>query len=352
MEKKRKSRGIWIACFAALLVLSVWQIWSCGGKVELGVEVEGQRLDVVDMHLHPGEWDNIPTSTQTFISSRFPWPLSLLSRQVAESTLNAEGILSQMDAGGVRAAILFAVYAPRTVGITTNEFVIQEMRKSPKRLYGLASLRVDRWKTERETQLKVLETALKEPGMIGIKLAHAHMHFRMDDPQYYGIYEIAGRLKKPVYLHTGTSPFPGTSQEPAYTNPSYLEDAIKKHPNAIFILGHLGYDFVNTKLGALDECIRLAKAYPNVYLEPSALGSAGSDPQGVNLPEAMKKMREAGVIDRIIYGSDGPQSPGFVRNYLQRTIKAMQSNNYTLEEMRKVLSENFARVFQLPAGQP
>ena len=352
MSQKKRERRVWIAYLSALIVLGTWQAWSCGGKVELGVEVQGQRLDVVDMHLHPGEWDNIPPSTQTFLSSRFPWPLSLLSRQVGESTLSAEGILSQMDAAGVRAAILFAVYAPRTVGITTNEYVIQEMRKSPQRLYGLASLRVDRWKTERDTQLKALETALKEPGMIGIKLAHAHMHFRMDDPQYYGIYEIAARLEKPVYLHTGTSPFPGTSQEPAYTHPAYLEDAIQKHPKAIFILGHLGYDFVNTKVGALDECIRLAKAYPNVYLEPSAFGSAGSDPTGVNLPEAMKKMRDAGVVDRIIYGSDGPQSPGFVRNYLQRTLKAMQTNNYTLEETRQVLSENFVRVFKLPASQP
>ena len=56
--------------------------------------------------------------------------------------------------------------------------------------------------------------------MIGIKLAHAHQHFRMDDPTYFGIYQVSSDLKKPVYLHTGSSPFPGTSSEAPYTDPT------------------------------------------------------------------------------------------------------------------------------------
>ena len=335
----------WWLCF----VILVWMSVSCSGGVLLGVEVEGERLEVIDMHLHPGEWKNIPPSTRSFISSRFPWPLSLLSQGVAETTLNAKGILGQMDNAGVRVGVLLAVYAPRTVGITTNEYVIQEIKSAPDRLYGLASLRVDRWREERESQLAALEQALKVPGMIGIKLAHAHQLFRMDDESYFGIYEIAQRLEKPLYLHTGTSPFPGTSQEPPYTNPAYLEEAIKRYPKAIFILGHLGYDFVNEKLGALDECIRLAKMYPNVYVEPSAMGSAGSDPKGVNLPEAMRKLREAGLVEKIIYGSDGPQSPGFVNTYLQRTLKAMREAGYSKAEIKQVLSDNFFRVFKVGA---
>ena len=185
--------------------------------------------------------------------------------------------------------------------------------------------------------------------MIGIKLAHAHQHFRMDDPAYYGIYQLAAVLNKPVYLHTGSSPFPGTSADPPYTDPTYLEDAIKLHPGARFILGHLGYNFTNQTPGALDACIRLAKTYPNVFLEPSALGSKGSDPTGENLKQAMARMREAGLVDRIIYGSDGPQSPGFVRDYLQRTVAAMRATGYTVEEAQAVLSGNFARVFGVSA---
>jgi predicted TIM-barrel fold metal-dependent hydrolase len=59
----------------------------------------------------------------------------------------------------------------------------------------------------------------------------------------------------------------------------------------------------------------------------------------------MGRMREAGVTGRIIYGSDGPQSPGFVKDYLSRTVQAMRDTGYTEAEARAVFSENYARVF-------
>ena len=122
---------------------------------------------------------------------------------------------------------------------------------------------------------------------------------------------------------------------------------MKAYPGAIFILGHLGYNFTDQQSGSLDACIHLAKTYPNVYLEPSALGSKGSDPTGENLKVAMQKLREAGLVDRIIYGSDGPQSPGFVKDYLSRTVTAMKASGYTADEAQAVLSGNFARVFRV-----
>ncbi len=314
-----------------------------------GVEYDGRRLPVVDMHLHPGEWDGIPADTQRFIGGRFPFPLNLNAKATAEGILSAEGILAELDKGGVTQAVLYAVYTPRTVGITTNERVIADTQKAPDRLFGLASLRLDSFRSDRDAELLRLRTALASPSMIGIKLAHAHQHFRMDDPFYFGIYQLAAELKKPVYLHTGSSPFPGTSREPPYTDPTYLEAAIRAYPDAIFILGHLGYDFTEQKLGALAACIRLAQTYRNVYLEPSALGSKGSDPTGENLKQAMAKLREAGLVDRIIYGSDGPQSPGFVKDYLTRTVAAMRATGYTAEEAQAVLAGNFARVFNVPA---
>ena len=297
------------------------------------------------MHLHPGDWDEIPPATQSFLASRLPFPINLDAPSAARDAISVSGIVAEMDKAGLSGSVLFAVYAPRTVGIATNELVRDDLAHDPQRLFGLASLRVDAWQTERDNQLVRLRQALAWPGMVGIKLAHAHQHFRMDDPDYFGIYQVATEMGKPVYLHTGTSPFPGTPQEPAETDPAYLEPAIAAFPGTRFILGHLGYDFSNQRHAGLETCIALAGKYSNVYLEPSALGSKGSDPTGENLTTAMRRMREAGLVDRIIYGSDGPQSPGFVKDYLQRTVRAMHLGGYTSEEAAAVLSGNFARVF-------
>jgi microsomal dipeptidase-like Zn-dependent dipeptidase len=82
-----------------------------------------------------------------------------------------------------------------------------------------------------------------------------------------------------------------------------------------------------------------------VYLEPSALGSRSSDPSGANLKEVMRRIREASLVDRAIYGSDGPQSPGFVDDYLGRTVAAMREAGYSRDELAAVLAGNFVRVF-------
>ncbi|MFM7200766.1 MAG: amidohydrolase family protein, partial [Myxococcota bacterium] len=197
------------------------------------------------MHIHQGHWDDVPPETQTFLASRFPFPLNLAPQAVADSLLSAEGALAEMNKAGVEQGVLYAVYAPQTVGIASNELVGEQMAFDPARLYGFGSLRVDHWNTDEEQELRGLEDAIVTYGMIGVKLAHAHMQFRLDDPRYYSIYELAGQLGTPVYLHTGTSPFPGTRQEPPYTDPAYLEEAIGSYPDTIFILGHLGYDFIN-----------------------------------------------------------------------------------------------------------
>lgn len=333
------------ACTALAFVLG-----SCGAQ-PLGVVVEGERVAVIDMHLHTGEWSGVATLSQTLIAGNLPFPINLDPEASGNQVLSPEGIVAELDKAGVSRAVLFAVYAPRTVGVTTNEEVIANVAARPDRLWGFASLRVDRWAEDRDDQLEALREALQAPGMIGIKLAHPHMHMRMDDPAYYGIYEVAAELDKPVYLHTGTSPFPGTSEAAPYTDPRYLEDAITTYPDTTFILGHLGYDAANKKHAGLEACVDLASRYDNVYLEASALGSESSDPTGERLLEGLVAIREAGVTDRLLYGSDGPQSPGFIAEYLERSLTALDRADYDLAEQRAVLSENFARVFgvEVPA---
>lgn len=320
---------------------------GCAAPPE-GAAYKGETLPVTDMHLHTGDWALIRGSTQRVLAGNFPFPFGLQPEGLAAGVLSAEGVLGELDEAGIGRAGLFAVYAPRSVGVATNELVEAAASTDPERLIGFASLSVDSWARQGEAQLEALDLALTSPQMSGVKLAHAHQHFRMDDPRYWDIYAVAAAHDAPVYLHTGSSPFTGTQAEPPYTDPAYLESAIQAHPDTIFILGHLGHDFIADETGELATAVRLAASYANVYLEPSALGSAGSDPDGVFLPEAMEAVRDAGVTDKIIYGSDGPQSPGFVGRYLERTLGAMESSGYTVEEAAAMLDGNFAQAFGLP----
>jgi uncharacterized protein len=331
-----------------LLLLLLLVVPASGCKATLGADYGDATIPVVDMHLHAGEWEDIPPSTQRFLAERFPFPLGLDAAGTASSILDVDGIVGELDKAGASQGVLMAVYAPRSVGIATNELVIEQVAAAPDRLHGLASLRVDRWADERDEQLQVLEDALDAPGMIGVKLAHTHMHFRMDDADYWAIYEVAADAGAPVYIHTGPSPFPGTSQGAPYTDPSFIEGAIEAHPDTDFILGHLCFDFINKDIGELETCLDLAARYDNVFLEPSAMGSKGGDPDQVHLPHAMTRIRELDLVDKTIFGTDGPQSPGFVADYTERTLYALEEAGYTVEQAEAVMSGNFARVFGVP----
>ena len=310
-----------------------------------GFLYEEQILNATDMHLHSGTWAMIPPDTQSYLAENFPFPFSMIPGQLAEQALSAESIADQLDSAGFSRGLLFAVYAPHSVGITSNEAVMETISEAPDRFYGMASLRVDDWAERAEEELSALDTALQHESFVGIKIAHAHQHFRMDDPDYYGIYDVAAQHQAPVYLHTGTSPFPGTMDSAPYTDARYLEEAIAMYPEVRFILGHLGYDFQNDELGTFETCLDLASQYDNVYLEPSALGSEGSDPTGENYTRILRDIKDEGLVDRLIYGSDGPQYPGFLSSYAERTRVAMAAAGYTADDAEMFLSRNFERVF-------
>ena len=325
----------------ALIALS-----ACGGDPEPGVLVDGERLAVVDMHLHTGTWEGSPPRFQERIIERVPKGFKWTGKYLTNYWLSSGHILSQLDGAGISAAGVFAVYSPHTTGIATNELLAEIVAADPQRLFGFASIRVDQWNLDSEAQLAAFEQALStNDHMVGVKLAHAHQQFRFDDPRYYRIYEIAGRLNKPIYLHTATSPNPGTRLEPPYTDPYYLEDAIKRYPNTIFILGHAGWDSYHRKLTYADAAIDLAQRYDNVFMEPGALGAERA---AEVLPDFVRRIKDGKVVHKLIYGSDGPQIPGYVRKHLQNYVAAMMAAGYTREEMRMVLSGNFSRVFGLP----
>ena len=66
------------------------------------------------------------------------------------------------------------------------------------------------------------------------------------------------------------------------------------------------------------------------------------------LADFLARVKAAGVTDRMIYGSDGPQQPGYVKGHLERFVAGMEQAGYTVDEMRAILSGNFSRVFGLP----
>jgi predicted TIM-barrel fold metal-dependent hydrolase len=328
----------------ATLVVTALLLAACSSEPPevWGVNVDGEQIPVIDLHTHTGAWDMMPPGFQARLSERAPNGFKWMMGPVTDWILSPDNILSQMNSAGIYGAGVFALYSPHTTGLAPNDFVSERVMVDPTRMYGFASIRADRWNQDQQEQLAELERGVQLPGMVGIKLAHAHQQMRFDDERFYPIYEIAGRYGKPMYLHTGTSPNPGTRYEAEYADAMYLEEAVKMYPKAIFILGHTGYDTKERALTYVDSAIYMAMQYDNVYLEPGALGAdRGEDV----IDDFVVRLKQGGVLNKVIYGSDGVQFPGYLKSHLENYVAAMQRNGYTPAEMRMVLSGNFIKVF-------
>ena len=86
---------------------------------EKGVEFlyQGDVIEAVDMHLHVGEWSQIPPPAQEELANNFPFPFNLDPSGLAEDQLTTEGIVVELDKANLRRGVVLAVYAPHSLSL-------------------------------------------------------------------------------------------------------------------------------------------------------------------------------------------------------------------------------------------
>lgn len=327
--------------------------------------VDGQRLQVVDMHLHPGRFGTMNPDGKAFILGAVPPFLRAHAPAIIETSLDPYeehvGIHAETDRAGVDHAVLYAVYTHHTTGYYTNEELLAALDDPANGgwAWGLASLNFDDTGADLallDARLAAMRSYLEQrPDLfIGIKLAHAHQGATLDDEASFRVYELAGELGVPVLLHTGFSPFPNTEDDPAYYDPAYLQDVVALFdgttgPRVDFVLSHVGQGDARS----VEASLALAEASDNVWLELSALGRPLLlDEQGRAIettddqyPYVLEQVLARGLVDRTIYASDGAQLSGFVGRYLQELVDGMLTAGFTTPDISAVLAENFFTVY-------
>ncbi len=339
---------------------------------ELKVPYPSSSLEVVDMHLHTGSYDTMGPLGKKFLLSTLPSFIPDFLKSFSLQTIGSWmldpygpliGIQSECTKAKIKYCGLFAVYAPETWGITPNKTIEKYLQDKRNRanggkteFFGFASVNVSQWDSQSTQSLAELETSLQNPKIKGIKLAFIHNNIPLHEEKYNPIYELAQRYQKPVYHHLGSSPlrklsdFATTEEQKAYLSsydPKGLELSISKFSEVTFILGHMGFDFNKEGFDFSEEIYRLAAKYPNVVLEVSAFGRQAYDPEGLFMDGVFYHVKEAGLIPRTIYGSDGPGNPGGIKSYLDGVLKSLERVGYTPSEAESILSQNSKKLLSL-----
>ena len=182
-------------------------------------------------------------------------------------------------------AIVLAFNCPATGVIVPNEYVGDYVSKHNGKLFGFAS--VNPHDTDAPTQL---EYAVKELGLVGLKLAPIYQNFYPDNIKYFPLYAKAAELNIPILWHQGTS-FVSNGFLDA-SRPAMLDPIAREFPELKMIIAHLGHPWHG-------ECVSVIRKNPNVYADMSALGS-----RPWQFYNAMMNVVEYGVSHKVFFGSD------------------------------------------------
>jgi predicted TIM-barrel fold metal-dependent hydrolase len=167
---------------------------------------------------------------------------------------------------------------------------------------------------------------------------------RPDDPRYEPYFALAESLDVPVGIHLGEGP-PAAARFPGYEtyrvdvgSPLLLEDVLRKHPKLRIYVMHYGSPLV-------DEMIAMMFTYPNLHVDVACNDWAFPRAQ---FHDALKRMVDAGLGKRILFGSDQMYWP----DAIGAAIDAIESAPFLdAAQKRDILYDNAARFLRLTPAQ-
>jgi predicted TIM-barrel fold metal-dependent hydrolase len=239
-----------------------------------------------------------------------------------------------------------------------NDHTAESVARDAKgRLIGFAGIDPRRG----EEAVVELERCVVEKGLRGVKL-YPPFGFYPNDAKVYPFYEKVVQLQKqleitiPLLFHQGVA---AVGSE--YARPIYLDDvATSFAPDLKLVAAHAGVPWI-------DEMLWLTAVHPNLYFDISCVADLmGLWPE--YYAELLGKAKRAGIMDRIIFGSDWPclyflfkpDDPqnkfSVLHNWVQEfkristppPLKQLGYPEITEEDKERILSENATKLISSP----
>ncbi len=171
-----------------------------------------------------------------------------------------------------------------------NQFVAEQTARYPKLFFG-ASVN-----PERENSLALLEQ-LHAQGAVLIKWIPSIMHFDPANKKYAAFYQKMAELDLILLSHTGMEKsFPDANDELA--DPRRLELALNN--GVTVIAAHIATTGKSAGQDNFERIMPMFAEYPNLYADISSLTQINK------LGYLAKAMKQPGLRERMIYGTDWP----------------------------------------------
>lgn len=261
---------------------------AAAGAASLAAET---KADVIDCHMHLKHGD----------AARTEW--------------SADAIIEIMDQAGIDKAVVFGM---STTTARSIELARQAVQKFPRRLipflYALPSY-------ERPV-IREIETAISDHAFRGIKI-HA------------GECTLAEYIIDPVIRLAGTFPVPCLID--CAGNATVAARLAETFPQTTLLLAHMGR-YLSTDVQLVEQFIRVAEKFENVYLDLSAVALV------YKIEEAAQRLGAR----RLVWGTDGPYKNPDAVTYAKAEMDKVRNLKLNDADKQLILGSNIARLLNLP----
>ncbi len=161
------------------------------------------------------------------------------------------------------------------------------------------------------------------------------------DPKLAPYLAICEQEGIPIALHTGGGPPRIYERYKKFRlslgDPFLIEEVLVNYPDLKIYLMHAGDIFY-------DKALALMGMYSQVYCDLGALLWIENHPSSQYAEDFLRKAKKGGLIDRVMFGSDGMYWP----SNIEKSIKKLDGFEFLNEEdKRKIFYENAVRFFEL-----
>jgi predicted TIM-barrel fold metal-dependent hydrolase len=245
---------------------------------------------VIDMHGHMGRWKG------------FYFPRA-----------STEAMIRTMDGCGVR-LLVFCHHAALFAPDVGNDANIEAVRKHPDRLRAYMGINPN---YPRAIAADLERFDEHRDVFVGLKLLASYHQLPWDHPGYEPAWRFANARRLIVLGHTwGSSNFDG---------PEQVRRAAERYPDVRLLLGHSLH-------GDWDQAVDIAKAFPNVYLELTAVP---------RFRGPIERFVAEGLSEKLLFGTD---LPWFDPHH---DIGAILSADISDEDRHNILHRNAERLLAI-----
>jgi predicted TIM-barrel fold metal-dependent hydrolase len=168
-----------------------------------------------------------------------------------------------------------------------NQYISDYVSRYPQKLIGFAG--IDPSERSAAEEVKIAKSDLR---LRGITISPPNQDFHPSDTRAMRVYEEAEKLGMPILVHPSGQYTEQSKLE--YGRPYLLDEVARSFPKLRLVVAQLGQPWI-------DETICLLGKHGNVFADVS--GMLSRPWQAYN---ALVAAHQAGVIDKLLFGSDFP----------------------------------------------